>query len=33
MTGGKGGRDFCIFLRDAGGVVAIVKQGVGLPFN
>ena len=26
---GWGGGDFCIFLRNAGGVVAIPKQGVG----
>ena len=30
ITGGRSGRDFCIFLRDAWGVVGMAKQGLGL---
>ena len=30
ITGRRSGGDFCIFFRDAGGVVAMAKQGVGL---
>ena len=33
MTGWRGGGDFCIFLRDVGGVVAMAKQGVGIRFK